>query len=277
LGDIKQTNFRIDTEAADKFRTFCESEGMSQAQGFTHLLQVLELNRAKSALSSRETEITDFEMHAKALIDAFLHSLEIGSNAEGRAREEYAAQLDQKDRAIAELTQRCKDLTAERDTAKEEAKALTEHLEAAAEEHRKTLELMEAHAAQVTGKDDVIAALRADLERTTATAEQERQSNRQLTADVGKMQADMDNAKAEIERERQRNRQQADTYTEQLKIKDEAISKLQSELAKATSIDGLMERISVLQKLMQPEKERGQEDSNPTEVEETRRRVRKTK
>ncbi len=252
MGDIKQTNFRIDTEAADKFRAFCESEGMNQAQGFAHLLQVLELNRAKTVLSSRETEITDFQMHAKALIDAFLHSLEICSNAEGRAREEYAAQLDQKDRAIAELTQRCKDLTAERDASKEESTALTERLEAAAEEHRKTLEVMEAHAAQVAGKDEVIAALRADLERTTATAEQ-------FTADVGKLQADLGNAKVEIKQEQQRNRQQADAYTEQLKIKDEAISKLQSELAKATSIDGLMEQISALQKLMQPEKERAEE------------------
>jgi len=118
---------------------------------------------------------------------------------------------------------------------------------------------MEAHAAQVTGKDDLIAALRADLERTTATAEQERQSNRQLTADVGKLQADLDNAKSATEQERQKIHQQADTYTEQLKIKDEAISKLQSELVKATSIDGLMERISALQKLIQPEKERVEE------------------
>jgi len=259
MGDIKQANFRIDTESADKFRTFCETQGMNQAQGFAHLLQVLELNRAKTVLSNRETEIADFETHTKALIDAFLHSLEICNNAEARVREEFSVQLDQKDRAIAELTQRCKDLTEERDAAKEESTTLIERLKAVNEEHRKTLELTEAHAAQVAGKDDVIAALRADLERTTATAEQERQTNRQLTADAGRLQADLENAKAEIEQERQRSRQQADTYAEQLKLKDEAAAKLQSELAKATSIDGLMERISALQKLMQPEKERVEE------------------
>lgn len=263
MGDIKQANFRIDTESADKFRTFCETEGLSQAQGFAHLLQVLELDRAKTVLSNRENEITDFEMHTKALINAFLNSLEVCNNAEARVREEFAVQLDQKDRTIAEMVQRCKDLTAERDTAKEESNTLTERLKNVDEEHQKTLALIEAHAAQVAGKDDVIAALRADLERTTATAELERKTNRQLTADVESLQTDLHNAKSETDQERLRNRQQADEYTEQLKIKDAAISSLQAELARATSIDGLMERISALQKLMQPEKERGQEDSKP--------------
>ncbi len=272
MGDIKQTNFRIDVEAADKFRTFCESEGMSQAQGFAHLLQVLELNNAKTVLSNRETEITDFEMHTKALLNSFLHSLEICSNAEERAREEYAMQLDQKDRAIAEMAQRCKDLTAERDAAKEESIALRERLETASEERRKTQELIDAHAAQVSGKDEVIDALRADLERTTTTAEQERKANKQLTADIGKLQADLDHAKTEIEQERKRSRQQADAHTEQLKTKDAAISELQAELAKAMSIDGLMERISALQQLMQQGREQGNQStrkgSKPTEVEE---------
>ncbi len=273
MGDIRQTNFRIDTETADKFRTFCESEGMSQAQGFAHLFQVLELNNAKTVLSNRENEITDFEMHTKALLDSFLNSLEICSNAEERAREEYAMQLDKKDRAIAEMAQRCKDLTAERDAAKEESLFLKERLESAAEEHRKIQELIDAHAAQVAGKNEVIDALRADLERTTTTAGQERQNNKQLTADIGKLQADLDHAKAEIEQERQRSRQQADAHAEQLKTKDAAISELQAELAKAMSIDGLMERISALQQLMQPEREQGNQSTRkgakPTEVEET--------
>lgn len=261
MGDIKQANFRIDTESADKFRTFCESEGMSQAQGFAHLLRVLELDKAKNVLANRKTEITDFEMHAKALIDAFLYSLDICNSAETRAREDYAVQLDQKDKAIAEMAQICKNLTIERDASKEEAVDLMERLKTADEECRKTQELIEAHAAQVAGKDEVIAALRADLDRTTVTAQQERQATNQLTADISKLQSDLDNAKAEIEQERQRNRQQADAYAEQLKLKDESISALQSELSKATSLDGLMERITALQKLIIP----GQDSSKLAE------------
>ena len=59
MGEIKQTNFRIDQESADAFRKFCEENGMNQAQGFDHVMQVLELDRAKEAVPSRATEIED--------------------------------------------------------------------------------------------------------------------------------------------------------------------------------------------------------------------------
>ena len=49
MGDVKQTNFRIDQDSAAVFRKFCEDNGMSQAQGFDHIMQVVELDRAKTA------------------------------------------------------------------------------------------------------------------------------------------------------------------------------------------------------------------------------------
>ena len=49
MGEIKQTNFRVDTDTADAFRAFCTEHGMNQAQGFDHLIQILELNNAKIA------------------------------------------------------------------------------------------------------------------------------------------------------------------------------------------------------------------------------------
>ena len=44
MGEIKQANFRIDSDTADAFRAFCEQKGMNQAQGFDHVMQVFELN-----------------------------------------------------------------------------------------------------------------------------------------------------------------------------------------------------------------------------------------
>lgn len=49
MGEIKQTNFRIDQDTATAFRKFCEDNGMNQAQGFDHVMQVVELDRAKTA------------------------------------------------------------------------------------------------------------------------------------------------------------------------------------------------------------------------------------
>ena len=53
MGEIKQANFRIDSDTADAFRAFCEQKGMNQAQGFDHVMQVFELNQAKSSIPGR--------------------------------------------------------------------------------------------------------------------------------------------------------------------------------------------------------------------------------
>lgn len=34
MGEIKQANFRIDADSAKAFRDFCDSQGVSQADGF---------------------------------------------------------------------------------------------------------------------------------------------------------------------------------------------------------------------------------------------------
>lgn len=102
MGGIKQTNFRISTESADAFRAFCEEQGVNQAQGFDHLLEVLALDKAKSSIRSRETEIANFEQHAKALISAYLHSLELNENAEARIKEQFTTQIETQTRTIAE-------------------------------------------------------------------------------------------------------------------------------------------------------------------------------
>lgn len=61
MGEVRQTNFRVDQDTADKFREFCAAAGMNQAQGFDHVMQVLELDRAKEAVPSRATEIEEYE------------------------------------------------------------------------------------------------------------------------------------------------------------------------------------------------------------------------
>lgn len=53
MGEVKQTNFRIDQDSAAAFRKFCEDNGMNQAQGFDHVMQVVELDRAKTAARPR--------------------------------------------------------------------------------------------------------------------------------------------------------------------------------------------------------------------------------
>lgn len=57
MGEIKQANFRIDSDTADAFRAFCEQKGMNQAQGFDHVMQVFELNQAKSSIPGEASRL----------------------------------------------------------------------------------------------------------------------------------------------------------------------------------------------------------------------------
>lgn len=117
MGNIKQTNFRIDQDTADAFREFCEKNGMNQAQGFDHIMQVVEMDRAKAAAPARITEIEGFEKSVKDIMAAYLYSIEVNQNAEGRIREQFASDLDRKDKTIDELRSKVEQLQTEKDAA----------------------------------------------------------------------------------------------------------------------------------------------------------------
>lgn len=108
MGEIKQANFRIDTETAAQFREFCENNGLNQAQGFDHIMQVAEMDKAKATLPARATEIEEFERHAKNMISAYLNSLEIAESTEERLLEQFRSRLDSKDEQIIKLQEEVK-------------------------------------------------------------------------------------------------------------------------------------------------------------------------
>lgn len=100
---IKQANFRINTETADAFRAFCKENGMDQAQGFDHIMQIVELDKAKTVNPNRLTEIEEFERLAKSIIAAYLSSLELANTTEERVREQFQTELKSKDELIIKL------------------------------------------------------------------------------------------------------------------------------------------------------------------------------
>lgn len=51
MGEVKQTNFRVDKETADKFRQFCMDAGMNQAQGFDHVIYLCGKNRTAERIN----------------------------------------------------------------------------------------------------------------------------------------------------------------------------------------------------------------------------------
>ena len=136
--ESKQVNFRIDPDSAEAFRQFCTSHGMNQAQGFDHLMQILELNNAKAATPGRIVEIENFERLLKEILSAYINSIELSSNAELRVQEHFRSDLKRKDQTIDELREQIKLMETEKkdsDTAttalQEQAQYAIEQMEAA--------------------------------------------------------------------------------------------------------------------------------------------------
>ena len=104
--EYKQVNFRLDRNTIDAFRQFCNAQGMNQAQGFDHLMQVLELNNAKTTTPGRAVEIENFERLLKEILSIYVGSIELSSNAEARVLERFKSDLKRKDRTIDELREK---------------------------------------------------------------------------------------------------------------------------------------------------------------------------
>lgn len=139
MGEIKQANFRLDTDTTKAFRDFCDQQGFNQAEGFNYLLKTLELDQAKNQLSERQTEIKQFEQSIKTLQTLYLSSLELNANAEVRVKEQFSTDLIRKDKTIDELREKISFIENQKETAELAAKEALS-LKAAAEEKQKNAE-----------------------------------------------------------------------------------------------------------------------------------------
>ena len=141
--ESKQVNFRIDPDSAEAFRQFCTSHGMNQAQGFDHLMQILELNNAK-ATPGRIVEIENFERLLKEILSAYINSIELSSNAELRVQEHFRSDLKRKDQTIDELREQIKLMETEKKDSDTATTALREEQKHLQEQAQYAIEQMEA-------------------------------------------------------------------------------------------------------------------------------------
>lgn len=144
MGEIKQANFRIDTDAAKAFRDFCDQQGYSQSEGFSYLLKTLELDQAKNQMPERGTEVKQFEQSIKTLQALYLTSLELNDNAEARVKEQFLADLDRKDRTIDELREKISFLEKQKTDLETSAKEAIANKAIAEDQKNATLEKLEA-------------------------------------------------------------------------------------------------------------------------------------
>ena len=103
MGEIKQTNFRINSDTADQFRTFCEERGYNQAKGFDYLMEVLQTQHTKEYVPERRIEVEEFEIASRKLLSIYLQSVEFSKDTEERVRADFETALQKKDNRIAQL------------------------------------------------------------------------------------------------------------------------------------------------------------------------------
>lgn len=232
MGDIKQTNFRIDQESADAFRKFCEENGMNQAQGFDHMLQVLELNRAKAMVPNSAKDIETFEMYVKKIMESYLQSVEDYNTARESAREEFASALTSKDKTIASLQEKVAQLKADKEIAETTAANADRIADQAVKEASVAKDQAGTALKLAEEKDKTIATLADKLAVAEGKAEgydELKKSEEAAKGRIIELQKDVENLEAGFERELKASKEEADRT---LKSTQEASDRKVAELKK---------------------------------------------
>lgn len=232
MGEIKQTNFRIDQEAADAFRKFCEENGMNQAQGFDHMMQVMELNRAKTVAPNSAKDIESFEMYMKKIMESYLKSVEDYNMARESAMEEFSSALVSKDKTIASLQEKNTQLQEDKKAAEQTAASASQIADQAVKESSVAKAQAETASKLADEKDKTIANLADKLsiaEEKAAGYDDLKKSEETAKRKIIELQKDMERLKAESDRELKASQEEAGRT---LKAAQEATDRELAELKK---------------------------------------------
>lgn len=119
--EIKAVSFRLGEEDIQKFREFADEQGLNQAEMFQSLMNSFEMAKAKGMITDRAKEIEVFQDTINTLMNMFINSLAINQTSEERIRETLSLELNTKDKTIADLQSREKELNIKFEASNEKA------------------------------------------------------------------------------------------------------------------------------------------------------------
>ena len=134
-------SFRITNDVMGRFKELQDEMNLTQDGALKMLVDAYEMEQAKNAIPDRETEISNFQMKANELVEAFLHSLQLNQDAEARIRSEVALQLESKDKVNADLQKQLdetKDMLTASETVALEAQNVIDTLDRVVKETRES-------------------------------------------------------------------------------------------------------------------------------------------
>ena len=98
--NTKPTSLRIGEEDLKKFKAYAEEMGFSQGEAFNSLINIYELEKAKSTLNNKANNIDTFRNTINSLLVFYVNALEENVQAEERIRQEFSKMLDTKENTI---------------------------------------------------------------------------------------------------------------------------------------------------------------------------------
>ena len=220
----KVRSFRASDEVYERFRSLA-ADFPNQDQALSALVSAWELQQARAVITDRGTEISSLDSHLQAIQAAFLHSLELNENAEGRIRQEFRARLESKDKIIA-------DLQAQLEQARSEAQAVQDKASGAAAESAAVQERLEAEEAA-----------RQAAEKALQNAEATISDKTQIIDDLTRRLATADGAEARIAAADQKAREADDA----LKQAQHEIQKLKADIELAKEKAELARQFALLE------------------------------
>lgn len=274
--EIKQQNpvrsLRISDDVMGKFKVIQDELHLTHDTALKMLIDGYELEMAKNAIPDRETEISNFQMKASELVEAFIHSLQLNQDAEARVRSSFELQLQTKDKTISGLYEKVEALKTENEAQRSEVAEAKEKLS----ETLKTLQNAEKEAqkaeSSLSTSNALIEAKNAEIERLSSetvaiptlkkTVEDLRAENTTHKTSILDLQRTVEDMKKEAERvaadhekalqiakkdaENEKKAAVLETkefYISKIEKKDEEISALQKENATIASLKEEIERL----------------------------------
>ena len=198
-----------------------------QGAALEALLNLWDVQKAKTGIAGRQTEIENFDAHLQALQRGFLAALEVGQDAETRARQDFRAELENQSAEINRLKE-------ETELAKQEARTERKQKDGALSDAIKYAEAKEAADAKAAAAIDAANAQRERADHLEKSLTDAKKRIENLEAEVAGYQAEL------IESEDAKTDAQNETENLKKQIAEmdaaAAIAKANAEAEKAVAI-----------------------------------------
>jgi len=150
--EAKVRSFRVTDETANKFKAITEQLGANQQQTLARLIDLYEMQGAKTALPTDIAgRMDEMDTYLSGMSRIVLELADAYSNVKTDTRNLYAAQLNAKDSTIADLQEKVKDLQEALQTAEQDAEQRAREAEQAAQQ-----EIADAKAELAVANKDLI-------------------------------------------------------------------------------------------------------------------------